>query len=157
LLFNQILVDEVTLVDLAPSQLAGSLLNGEVDAIISWERWVYEAKKQLGENAASWPAHTGQDVYWLLITKEGFLKDKGPAMERFLRALVLAEEFLQSNKSEAQTIVAGHWKIEPEFVEHEWKRNRYTVSLDQGLIIALEGEADWKFKIPSSMDLFPII
>jgi ABC-type nitrate/sulfonate/bicarbonate transport system substrate-binding protein len=146
LLFNQIRVDEVTLVDLAPSQLTGSLLSGEVDAIISWERWVREAKKRLGENAASWPVHTGQDTYWLLTTKEGFLKDRGPAMERFLRALVLAEEFLRSNESEAQTIVAKRLRIEPGSLANVWKGSRYTVSLDQGLILALEGEADWRIK-----------
>lgn len=146
LLFNHISLDEVTLVDLAPSRLVESLSIGELDAMISWEQWVYEAKKRLGEKAWSRPARMGQDFYWLLIAKEGFIDGKKPAMERFLRALVQAEEFVKGRPGEAQSRVAARWGREPAYIEHEWKKNEYRVSLDQGLIVALEGEADWRLK-----------
>ena len=146
LLFNRIPLDEVTLVNLSPSQLVESISNGEVDAIISWEIWVYEAKERLQEKALSWPARIGQGFYWLVVAGNDFIQAKVSLMERFLRAIVQAEEFAQTHRAEAQSLVATRWKREPAFVEHEWEKNKYSVSLDQGLIVAMEGEADWRIK-----------
>jgi NitT/TauT family transport system substrate-binding protein len=44
LMFNHIPLNGVELVDLAPSRLGESLSREEVDAIISWEIWAYEAR-----------------------------------------------------------------------------------------------------------------
>lgn len=146
LLYNHISLDEVTLVNLIPSRLVESFSSGELDAMISWEQWVYEAKTRLGENARSWPARMGQDFYWLLIAKEGFIQEKSATLERFVRALAQAEEFVKGHKGEAQSILAARLKRERAFVEHEWEKNEYRITLDQGLIVALEGEADWRMK-----------
>jgi ABC-type nitrate/sulfonate/bicarbonate transport system substrate-binding protein len=146
LLFNRISPDEVTRINLSPSELVEAISTGEVDAIMSWEIWAYEAKKVLGEKAMSWPARIGLDFYWLLIAKGEFIRARASAIERFVKSLVQAEEFVRTYEAAAQSILANRWKRESAFLEYTWKKNKYVISLDQGLILSLEGEADWKLK-----------
>lgn len=146
LLFNRIPVDEVKLIDLGPAQLVEAVVSGEVDAFISWDIWVYEAKKRLGANAVSWPARIGQDFYWLAITTNTLIAKKPAALERFLRSMMQAEEFVKRNKAGAKAIFTKRWPREPAFVDYAWERCNLNVSLDQGLLTALDVEAEWRLQ-----------
>ena len=146
LLFNQIQQEEVTLVDLGPARLVEAVANGEVDAVILWDIWAYEAKKRLGANSVSWPARVGQDFYWLVITTKELIEKKSAALERFLGAMVQAEEFVKTNKVEAKAIFSRRWSREPAYVDHAWERSKFSVSLDQGLLTAMAIEADWRLQ-----------
>ncbi|MHC1727816.1 MAG: ABC transporter substrate-binding protein [Syntrophobacteraceae bacterium] len=146
LLFNQIKLEEVTLVNLGPARLVDAIADGEVDAVIIWDIWVHEAKKRLGLNAVNWPARIGQDYYWLVITTAGLIDRKPAAIERFLKALVQAEEFVNTNETEAKAIFTRRRNREPAYVDYAWKKNRFGVSLDQGILTAMDGEADWRLQ-----------
>jgi NitT/TauT family transport system substrate-binding protein len=146
LLFNGIMLEEVTLVDLRPALLVEAVANGEVDAVILWDIWVHEAKKRLGALAINWPARIGQDFYWLVVTTRELIETKPAAVERFLRAIVQAERFVKLNKAEARTIVTRRWSRQPAYVDYAWERSKFNVSLDQGLLTAMAIEADWRMQ-----------
>ncbi len=73
---------EVTLVNLGPARLVEAIAAGEDDAVITWDIWAYEARKQLGEIAVNWPARIGQDLYWLVITTRGLIEKKPTGARR---------------------------------------------------------------------------
>lgn len=146
LTFNHLSLRDVDLVDLNPSQMANAILNGDVDAIIVWDPYTYQIKKLLGENAISWSGQSGQDFYFLLITREDITQDNPLVLERFLRAMIHAEAFIKTKKEEAQKIVEKRLKTEPSYLQSVWAKNRFTVALVEDMLIAMEDEARWMMK-----------
>lgn len=143
LLANMIPHREVNSVNIPAAKMTDAIVNGDVDAISSWEVYVYSVKKRLGENAISWPAQNYLDYYWLLIAKDELTRSAEP-IKRFLQALVMAESFLLAHSSEAKGILAAKWNFDPEFINQVWEKTRLNVTLNQSMITSLENFARWK-------------
>jgi ABC-type nitrate/sulfonate/bicarbonate transport system substrate-binding protein len=141
LLLRYISPDDVTMIDLPPSQIVAALSRGDIDAAVTWDSFAYEIKKQIGKNMLSWPAQDYQDAFILLATRKDVIETKPKAIELFLKSLVEAEEFVRTHEEEAKAIIYGRWKREPAYVDHIWGRIRFSVSLDQSLIKAMEANA----------------
>jgi NitT/TauT family transport system substrate-binding protein len=143
LLANMIPPHDVTSVNIPPARIVDAIVSGEVDAISSWEVYVYSAKKRLRENAVYWLAQNYLDYYWLLIAKEELTRSPEP-VKRFLRALLMAEEFVLANTNEAKSILSKKWNFDPEFITEVWEKTRLNVTLNQSMITSLENFARWK-------------
>ena len=111
LIFNRIPAESVRVVDTLPSEMVKAMAEGRVDAAISWAPFTLQIAKQLGEKAARWPAQSGQDAYFTLAAKEGFLKKQSKTMERFVAALSMAEDFVAKYPDRAQTILNRTLKL----------------------------------------------
>ena len=83
---------EVQKVDLPLSEQSKAISKGEVDAVVTWEPFVSEVSKDLGTNAVSWSAQSGQSYYWLLLGTEDVVSKRPRAIHGFLSSLVSAEE-----------------------------------------------------------------
>ncbi len=105
LTFNGLSIADVEVVDLNPSDIVGGISTGEIDAGLTWNPNPYNMKQALGDNAVSWPGQSGQPYYFVLLASEGFVNERPLAVERFVKALVQAEEFLNRNNEEAKEIV----------------------------------------------------
>jgi len=134
---------EVTLVDLKPSQEAESLIKGEVDAVLIWDPYAHSIEKSLGRNAVIWPAQSGQMMYWLLIARREYITEHPELIDRLLNSFNLAEQFAISNPDKAKQIIQTRLKADEAYVERIWPNTRPALSLDQGLIIAMEDESRW--------------
>jgi NitT/TauT family transport system substrate-binding protein len=143
LLANTISSQEVNAVSIPPSGIVDAIVNGEVDAISSWDVNVYAARKRLGENALSWPSQNYLDNYWLLISREELTRSPEP-IKRFLRALLMAEGFLLANGKEAKDILTTKWNLDTEFIHDVWEKTRVSVSLSQSMLTSLENLAKWR-------------
>lgn len=136
-------LSEVTLVDLKPTQLEGSLIEGGVDAAMIWDPYAYSIEKSLGRNAVIWPAQSGQMMYWLLIAKREYVTGHTNLIERLLSSFGQAEQFAASNPDSAKVFLQNRLHTEKAYVERIWPNTRLALSLDQGLIIAMEDESRW--------------
>lgn len=74
LLLNGLSLEDVEVVDLSPSAIVDAITRGDIDAGLTWDPNVYEIKRKLGENAVSWPGQSGQDLYFILVGKEDWLR-----------------------------------------------------------------------------------
>jgi ABC-type nitrate/sulfonate/bicarbonate transport system substrate-binding protein len=158
LAFNRIAFNEVNIMDINPSDLAGSLAAGKVDAVVAWEETAQNIKDKIGDQVVTWPCQEGQDIYWLLTSGEDYLKDKPEILEKVLRALEDAVNFIKHSPQEARGIISQRSKFSPS----EWDSYplRYEVFLDQNLLLVLEDEAAWMIRnhftdqttIPNFMD-----
>ncbi len=89
---HNISLHDVTLVDLKPTQLGGSLTTGEVDAVLAWDPYAYTIEKNLGGNALIRLAQSGQTMYWLLVCRSDFITGHPELIDRLLRSFDQAEE-----------------------------------------------------------------
>lgn len=160
LLLNELSLEDVEIVDLRPPDLPEAILNGDTDATATWATYVYSIINSLGENAIIWDAQSGQPYYWLAVGTEDLIDTRPAAVERFLKAMVQAEEFLIMNEAAAQGIVLAHPDVEKAYLQFAWPKQRYDVVLPQHLLLALENEAKWsidnnltdKRKVPNYLD-----
>ncbi len=136
-------ITDVTIVDLNPAEQAKSLAEGDVDVVLAWEPYAYSVEKALGPNAIVWPAQSGQMVYWLLICGRDFISGHPELIDRFLRSLDQAEQFLVNNPDKAKNIVKNRLAVEDAYIDRVWPKTSLGLSLNQGLIIAMEDESRW--------------
>jgi len=146
LIFNGLSLADVEVVDLNPSEIVEAISAGEIDAAFTWEPNIFKIKRRLGANAINWPGQSGQDFFFILLSKEEWLKEHPSATERFLRALIQAEEFVKTNNEKAKHFVAERFNYESKYVEVIWPKHRFLVVLPQALLLAMEDQARWKIK-----------
>jgi len=143
LTLNQIALKDVTIVNVKPLDLVNDLAAGKVDAILAWKELTHELVKKVGSNAVIWPAQGGQDHYWLLVAPVEIVKQKSPALEKLLKALVQADDFVNKKPEAAREIMAQWLKVPLIDVPTARPHIRYELFLDQGLVLAMEDQARW--------------
>lgn len=143
LALNNIAMAEVSVIDVKPLGLGEALASGKADAVLTWEPIIYDVMKKVGPNAIAWPAQQGQDLYWLLLGREKFLRNNPAAVDKLLLALKQAENFIREQPGEAQTVVAAWLNVPVSRLQSGKFPKRYELFLDQALVLALEDEARW--------------
>ena len=146
---HNISLHDVTLVDLNPSQVGEALIRGDVDAVLSWDPYAYPVEQNLGVNALIHPAQSGQMMYWLLVCRSDFITGHPELIDRLLRSFDQAEKFAANNPDQARKILQKRLNVEEAYVERIWPKTRLGLSLDQGLIIAMEDES--RFMIDNNL------
>lgn len=139
--FHRLSSRDVTMVNLPPDEMASALKNGQVDGVIIWQPNVYHLEKD--DNLIYWPGQTGQNYYWLLVGSEEYIKARPEALERLFRALDQAETFIRNNPEESIAITAQQMNLDPAKLKSQWSDNKFTLSLTQGLLLAMEDEERW--------------
>ena len=135
--------DSITLVDLAPDQIVASLANGSVDAVATWQPISFQAQAALGKNAASFTEPDAYRTTMVAFGRTEFLQGHPQAVEKFVRALLKAEQFMRSHPQETLSLVAQWLKIDVDALQPTWKQFDFKVNLLQSHLIALEDEARW--------------
>lgn len=146
LTFNGLTLADVEIADLKPSAIVESMERGAIDAALTWEPHVSQIKDLLQGDAVVWDGQSGQDLYFLLLTKEGWLKEHARAAQRFMRALVQAGEYTKKNNELASQIISEHFQLDAQDVQLFWSNNRFDVALPQVLLIVMEDQARWRIE-----------
>ena len=143
---NGMRIQQVTMVDTKASDPAGTIAGGNVDAIVTWEPHVTQIKQQMGNRVIIWPAQSGQVSYWNIVATEFWIKNHPELVNRFLRSLAQAEEYIIQHPVEAKKILQKRLKLDDTYIATVWSQNQFLLSLDQALILAMEDEARWMIK-----------
>ena len=136
-------IKELCLIDVLPPDSVMIMEDGGVDGILTWEPYTSTIKKQMDGQVVYWPVQSSQAGFGIMIGRNGWLRDNTALVERFLRALVRAEEYMIYNTEEAKEIVQKRVDYDSSFLEIFWTENHFYISLDQSLIVAMEDEARW--------------
>ena len=143
---NGMNIQQVTLVDTKAPESEKSILNGEVDAIATWEPWVTLINQRIGKEVSTRALQSGQYAYWNLVSTTDWTKRHSNILRRLIKSLVQAEGYIGSHKDEAKAIVRKRMNFDAAYMEIIWPRYQFALSLDQSLITAMEDEARWMIK-----------
>lgn len=157
---QRLLMSDVKTIDMEATRLSQALVDGQVDAIATWEPHIYKAEKALGNKALIFPSKGVYRVDYYFIARKDFIKNHPQALKRFLRAINKGEEFILKNRKEAMDIVAQRLKMEREIIEATWGVFQFRLFLDQSIVLSLEDEARWTIrnkltdatKVPNYLD-----
>ena len=137
---------EVKTLNLKPGELSAALVQGDVDAVATWEPVLSTSLVQLGGNGTIF---FGEGVYNVLFNVSGtqdYVIKHPDTMKKFLRALIRGAKFCTEAPDAAREITAKAMKTNVAKLKEFWPSYRFNVVLDQSLILALEDEARWAIK-----------
>jgi NitT/TauT family transport system substrate-binding protein len=143
LIRHQLPPESVTLVDLPPGQLVQELARGTIDAVSTWEPIKSEAQAALAGNGVSFTEADAYTLTHVVVGDSDALKTRPRAIEKFVRALVRAEDFNRSDPQRARRIVADQLKLPAQALDSGWKDFAFKVDLRQSMLVTLEHEASW--------------
>jgi NitT/TauT family transport system substrate-binding protein len=143
---QKVRVSEVTLVNLQPDQLSAALLNGEVDAVASWEPILGTLVTQQGGNGAIFYGDGVYDAVFNLAGSRGYVSSHPEIIKKVLRAAVRGAQFCKDVPDSASSIVARAMSADMGALKAAWPSYRFDVILDQALILALEDESRWAIR-----------
>lgn len=139
-------INDVTLINGTLPQIEEALLRGEIDAAMTIPPFVGRTKGELGENAILWSAQNSQPFYSLIVGKEKWIKGHPDEVKRFLTAIEQAEKYIAEHPKEAKAILRKKLKFSDSETARVWSQNKFSLSIDQSLILAMEDEARWMIK-----------
>jgi ABC-type nitrate/sulfonate/bicarbonate transport system substrate-binding protein len=132
------------LVYMAPTEMLSSFSRGDVDAICVWEPFVSRARKLfkgrlLVSGTRSYiPGQEGpRRIYGdhsLLYSTQPFIREHPATVKAVLRALAHADDFIESNRTEAANIIAKEFGTHPEDMKEIMMENHYTLAIDNQLM-----------------------
>ncbi len=137
---------DVKIIDLEPGYLSQAVIEGQADAIATWEPHIYKARKALGDKAVLLSSGGLYRSDFYFVARKDFIQKNSEALKRFLRAIEKAEKFLQESNKEAMGIVAQRLKMDEEILSGTWDNFRFGQFLDQSVLTSLEDEARWAIK-----------
>jgi NitT/TauT family transport system substrate-binding protein len=140
---ERIAMSDVTTIDLEATHLAQALVEGQVDAIATWEPHIYKAAKALGEKSLILPSGGIYREDYYLVARKDFIKNRTEALKRFLRAIKKGEEFIQKNRKEAIAMITQRLKMDKEILMATWGYFSFQLFLDQSILLSLEDNARW--------------
>lgn len=146
LTLHHLSIKDITLVDLTPTEMVKAISTGDIDACLIWEPYVSSIKSEAGDKVKGFPAQGGQDLYFLVIGRDNYIREHPEIVECFLRALVQAEHFVKTNKGVSRDILAKRLNYTTSYLQSVWQKHDFNVALPQALIVAMEEEARWMMR-----------
>jgi len=130
-------------VPLKPEEMKDAILSNEVDAVSTWNYTLSEIKAALGPQGVLFLDREIYTETYNIVVTEAFAKAHPEVVEKFLRALILAEEFCRTHPDEAQGIMAAATNTDRNLVRDVWSNFQFHVGLDEITLITLEDETRW--------------
>jgi NitT/TauT family transport system substrate-binding protein len=146
LIRQKLSTDDVMLRDLQPEELADALMQGEVDAVVTWEPYLSSLQTQLGTNGTIF---YGDGIYELPFNIAGtrdYVFNHPETIKKLVRALVRAERFCKEEPEAARQIIGNAINMDRQNLQELWPTFRFNVTLAQSLLLTLEDETRWAIK-----------
>jgi ABC-type nitrate/sulfonate/bicarbonate transport system substrate-binding protein len=136
------LTGSVNISNVPPPEMVSAIERGDVDAIVTWEPNMLEAKEVLGDRGIAWPATDAPSRGFLVTTGE-YYQQNPEAVRRMLTVLLSAEQFMAENPQEAQELVSGYAQIDSHIVQELWDVHDWSSIMDAQAIEEMEEQAEW--------------
>ncbi|MDX2503463.1 MAG: ABC transporter substrate-binding protein [Gammaproteobacteria bacterium] len=143
LLMNGVDTETVEIVKINPEDTSKYLLSGEVDAVASWEPFIFHGQTELGKSAVLVQHDNMYTETFNLIVMKEFARQNPRLLEKLLTALLQANRYINKNKDRAQKMVAKRFSKDLQVIQSTWKDFNFSLSLHQSLLTALESQGRW--------------
>jgi ABC-type nitrate/sulfonate/bicarbonate transport system substrate-binding protein len=132
----------MSVMDVQPEAMAAALQQQKVDAVAIWQPYAYRIEHDVS-GAKTLPDSNFFLLRFNLIIPRRIAGVRDNDLEKLLRALDHAQRFIAAEPAKAQAILRARLQLDQPYVDWLWTRYRYQLTLDQGLLRSLEGEARW--------------
>ena len=134
---------DVELVNLKPAEMPAALINGDIDAFSVWEPFVYNARKELVDNAVVFIAPKIYELPFNIVVSQELAEKYPETVKRILKGLLKAEEYIKNNREEALEIISKEVGMPTDVLSELTEDIDFTLKLDKEMLPLMEKEARW--------------
>lgn len=145
LIFHGVDPQTVQIIPLQPETMASALQKGEVDAVATWDPFIFETLKSVPD-AKLLPNPGSYTLSFNLIADKKLIGTRDDELVRVLRALLRAERFIEAEPAKAQALLRERLDLKQDFVAWVWPKYQYRIALAQSLLSTLESQARWALR-----------
>ncbi len=127
----------------SPSQLIEALVQGNVEAVVLFGKYLDEIRERLGDNAVFFGDKLLTQLTSFLTMRDDEVRKNPETVEKLLRAYIRAERFVDNHPDKAMSIVAKAIDMDISKVRQAWPDCVFYVSLHQHQLSELEDKAAW--------------
>ncbi|MBI4439443.1 NrtA/SsuA/CpmA family ABC transporter substrate-binding protein [Candidatus Woesearchaeota archaeon] len=138
---------KVSMVYLTPNEMVTALIKKDIDAFIVFEPAPSIAIKEIGIDKLT--IFEDSDIYgetWNIVVMKDYADKNSDTIKKFLKALVIAEEFMEKNPKESLAIVAKYSGNDELTTNQVLSKQKIGVVLNDVLTTYLKEEALWAIK-----------
>ncbi len=158
---NNLALRDILQVDGQPADLEQDIVKGNVDAIVTFHPHLDDIEKKLGENAVKFLTQDHQLLYTLLYAKSAFISRQPDTVQRFLLALVQAQQYMAEQPAEVRDFFKDRFHYDDIYIAKTLARAHFEITLSESMLLFLDDEARWiienklstKNKIPNFLDM----
>ncbi|MEK7103149.1 MAG: NrtA/SsuA/CpmA family ABC transporter substrate-binding protein [Patescibacteria group bacterium] len=143
LTFNNTALADVKIVNLSPKSMIDMLNQGTLDAIVTFEPHAYKLEQSMGDNLVVWSAQGDQRALGLVYSTSEFVNNNPDVVEKYLRSLVDAKQYLDIHPDETRSLIAQYLRYSDDYITHIWPKFNFEISLGQELVLTMESQARW--------------
>lgn len=143
---NNIQLEKVKLVNLTPPEMIAQLESGQIDAVALFEPHVFKLKTKFGDDIIAWDVQGDHNISALINSTESFVKNNPKLVEKYLKSLVEAEDYYETNPEEVKELTGRLLKYDKAYVDYSWPKFTHFIGLNQELLMNMEDEARWVIK-----------
>lgn len=143
LLEHQIPRSSLEIHNMPPGEQARAIVNGEIDVSFTWEPTSTSIQKKLGDNALILTTDLTYSTLWLASTLNSYAEENPGVLERYLRALQEAQQFIKKHPAKSRDILSRHTGISPDIIYTIWDEIDFELSLSERMLSLLEDQARW--------------
>ena len=160
LLLHGISREEIQAVHLKPGQMFDALMNAGVDAIATWNPQMYQAQKELGDQGSVFYAEGLYAASFVIAARQEYVHTNPDIIERVVRSLVHASQFIREHPAESREIVAHYLKMDESLLKELSAIYHFKIALDQSFLLTLENQTEWaiehhltdQIRVPNYLD-----
>ncbi|MBF0266565.1 MAG: ABC transporter substrate-binding protein [Gammaproteobacteria bacterium] len=152
LTLNNLQNNDISWINISPQDKADAMAEGTVDGVITWPPFVQHIQERLADKISVFDGQPGQDYYYVLLTKNSWYENNKDTAVRVMQALKMTEEWIFQEPEKSTQYFAKKFELEPDKVSEVLKRYRFSISLPQTLITAMEAETRWLQKEKQAQD-----
>jgi NitT/TauT family transport system substrate-binding protein len=128
---------------LAPAEMLRALETDKVDAVSTWNYTLSAIANALGPRGIVLLDSRAYTETFNLVASDEFVRHRPEVVERLLRAMIKAEDFVQQQPEQAQAIMAAASHVDLPLVQQVWPVFHFQVWLEPNLLNTLRDETRW--------------
>ncbi|MEW6990923.1 ABC transporter substrate-binding protein [Colwelliaceae bacterium 6441] len=135
-------VNDVKLIHYQPDQLINAFVNNEIDAVVTWEPFVFQGSQRLAKQIKIHDTKNLNTLSFNLVSKKSdiLLVEKSKCI---IQGLNTAIDFMASHPQKAKEIIMKELKLSTDFINWVWPDYIFKLSLNHSLILNIESQATW--------------
>ena len=134
--------NQVEIISQQAQDMPAALANGSVDAIAIFDPAAYTAETQMGDKAITFTDDSIYSEKYILDAPES-VKQNSDNLEKVLRALIEAQQYVHSNPDESKNIVSKYTKLDKVALDKFWNNYDFGIVLDKTLLDIFNQEVQW--------------
>lgn len=133
-------------VAIQPEAALDTLAAGQVDAVAVFQPFAYAAAHSPRVDGVVLSESGDYKQTFNLVAQNSALRTRRADIERFLRALHRANEFIRAQPRRAELIFVSRLGVEPSFAAWAMQRTHVGLSLEEALLRTLQSQANWALR-----------